>query len=136
MVAPTPIGNDPALRGYDPPYGLAATGPGSFVVGLMTPSDCSTQFFRFRLNGQGRPGALTPVGPTLPGDLSVDRRQRGRRAHRLRDRPRRLPERPRLGSYLGVFDPAPARPGSGRMCPLFMSQLSMSADGRLLAFTQ
>ena len=59
VVAPIPIGNVPALRGYDPPYGLAATGPGSFVVGMMTPSDCSTQFFRFQINGQGRPGALT-----------------------------------------------------------------------------
>jgi hypothetical protein len=34
VVAPAPIGNVPALRGYDPPYGLAATGPGSFVVGM------------------------------------------------------------------------------------------------------
>ena len=37
LVASTPIGTDPRLHDYDPPYGLAATGPDSFVVGLMTP---------------------------------------------------------------------------------------------------
>jgi len=108
LVAPTPLGTDPRLHGYDPPYGLAPTGPDSFVVGLMTPSDCSTQFFRFQLNDQGRPGALTQVGPTLPGDLtamaasagggliaSIIDGSGGQKAGR--------------GSYLGVFDPSSGR---------------------------
>jgi hypothetical protein len=135
LVGSTPIGSDPRLRDYDPPYGLAATGPDSFVVGLMTPSDCSTQFFRFSINGQGRPGALTQVGPTRPGELTsmaasagggliayvIDRSGCPTSGH---------------GSYLGVFDPVTGRTRQWTDAPTYMSQLSMSANGRLLAFTQ
>jgi hypothetical protein len=53
LVAGTPVGN---LDDYDPLYGLAATGPDSFVVGLMTPSDCSTQFFRSASTTGDSPG--------------------------------------------------------------------------------
>jgi hypothetical protein len=132
LVAPTPIGN---LDDYDPPYGLAATGPDAFVVGLMTPSDCSTQFFRFQVNDRGRPGALTRVGPTLPGDLTAMAASAGggligyaingsgcaKAGH---------------GSYLGVFDPGNGRTRQWTGVPPYVTQLSMSANGRLLAFTQ
>jgi hypothetical protein len=135
LVASTPIGTDPRLHGYDPPYGLAATGPDSFVVGLMTPSDCATQFFRFTVNDQGRPGPLTQVGPTRPGDLTsmaaaagggliaytIDRSGCPNVGH---------------GSYLGVFDPVTGHDRQWTDAPAYMSQLSLSANGRLLAFTQ
>jgi hypothetical protein len=132
LVAPTAIGN---LRDYDPPYGLAAIGPDSFVVGLMTPSDCSTQFFRFQLNDRVRPGPLTRVGPTLPGDLTsmaatagggliayaIDGDGCQKAGH---------------GSFLGVLDPGTGRTRRWTDAPKYLSQLSMSANGRLLAFTQ
>jgi hypothetical protein len=132
LVAPTAIGN---LRDYDPPYGLAATGPDSFVVGLMTPSDCSTQFFRFHINDRGQPGALTRVGPTLPGELSSIAASAGggliayaiggsgcvKAGH---------------GGYLGVLDVSTGRTRQWTDAPKYLSQLSMSANGRVLAFTQ
>jgi len=49
--------------------GLAAVGPGSFVVALDGTGACATQLYRVRLNAGGRPGALTPLGPALPGEL-------------------------------------------------------------------
>jgi hypothetical protein len=132
LVAGTPVGH---LDDYDPPYSLAATGPDSFVVGLMTPSDCSTQFFRFRVNDRGRPGPLTRVGPTLPGDLTsmaatagggliayaIDGDGCQKAGH---------------GSFLGVLDPGTGRTRRWTDAPKYLSQLSMSANGRLLAFTQ
>ena len=135
LVASTPIGSDPRLRDYDPPYGLAATGPDSFVVGLMTPSDCSTQFFRFTVNGQGRPGALTQVGPTRPGELTSMTVAAGGRLIAYVIGLSGCPKAGR-GSYLGVFDPVTGRTRQWTDAPPYMSQLSMSADGRLLAFTQ
>ena len=136
VVAPIPIGNVPALRGYDPPYGLAATGPGSFVVGMMTPSDCSTQFFRFRLNGQGRPGALTPVGPTLPGDLSSIAASAGGGLIAYEIDGDGCANARNLGSYLGVLDVSTGRTRQWTGVPRYSGQLSMSADGRLVAFSQ
>jgi hypothetical protein len=136
VVAPIPIGNVPALRGYDPPYGLAATGPDSFVVGMMTPSDCSTQFFRFRLNGQGRPGALTPVGPTLPGDLSSIAASAGGGFIAYEIDGDGCANARNLGSYLGVLDVSTGRTRQWTDVPRYSGQLTMSANGRLLAFSQ
>jgi len=135
LVASTPIGSDPRLRGYDPPYGLAATGPDSFVVGLMTPTDCATQFFRFTINGHGQPGPLTQVGPTRPGDLTsmAVAAGGGLIAYVINGS-----GCPKLGhaSYLGVFDPMTGRTRQWTDVPAYVSQLSMSANGRLLAFSQ
>jgi hypothetical protein len=136
VVAPIPIGDVPALRGYDPPYGLAATGPGSFVVGMMTPSDCSTQFFRFRLNDQGRPGALTPVGPTLPGDLSSIAASAGGGLIAYEIDGSGCANARNVGSYLGVLDVSTGRTRQWTGVPRYSGQLSMSADGRLLAFSE
>jgi hypothetical protein len=47
--------------------GLAATGRGDFVIALNMGSGCATRLYRVRLNGSGVPGALSPVGPRLPG---------------------------------------------------------------------
>jgi hypothetical protein len=135
LVAPTPVGSDPRLDDYDPPYGLAAIGPDSFVVGLMTPSDCSTQFFRFQVDDRGRPGALTRVGPTLPGELTAmaASARGGLIAYAIDGSG--CPKAGH-GSYLGVFDPGNGRTRQWTDAPPHLTQLSMSANGRLLAFTQ
>ena len=133
LVAGTPVGN---LADYDPPYGLAATGPDSFVVGLMTPSDCSTQFFRFRVNDQGRPGALTRIGPTLPGDLTAMAASAGGGLVAYAITSDGCANARSLGNYLGVFDPATGRTRRWTDAPASLTQLSMSANGRLLAFAQ
>jgi hypothetical protein len=135
---------------YLPPYGMAATGPGSFVVGMMTPSDCATQFFRFRLDDRGRPGALTRVGPTLPGELTAMAASAGGGliGYAIDDTGCKKAGTS-LGAYLGVLDVHSGQTrqwteASGRS-QLYMSanglssrlsQLSMSANGRLLAFSQ
>jgi hypothetical protein len=49
--------------------GLAAAGPGSFIVALNATGACATQLYRVRLTAGGQPGALTPFGPALPGEL-------------------------------------------------------------------
>jgi hypothetical protein len=136
LVAPTPIGTDPRLYDYDPPYGLAATGPDSFVVGLMTPSDCSTQFFRFQINDRGRPGALTRVGPTLPGELTAMAASAGGGLIGYAINGSGCPNARHLGSYLAVFDPSDGRTREWTDAPPYVTQLSMSADGRLLAFAE
>jgi hypothetical protein len=133
LVAGTPIGN---LDDYDPPYGLAATGPDTFVVGLMTPSDCSTQFYRFRVNDRGRPGALTRVGPTLPGDLTAMAASAGGGLIAYAIDGDGCANASALGSYLGVFDPVNGRTRRWTDAPPSLTQLSMSANGRLLAFAQ
>ena len=133
LVAGTPVAN---LADYDPPYGLAATGPDSFVVGLMTPSDCSTQFFRFRVNDRGRPGALTRIGPTLPGDLTAMAASAGGGLVAYAITGDGCANSRGLGSYLGVFDPATGRTRRWTDAPASLTQLSMSANGRLLAFAQ
>ena len=134
---------------YLPPYGLAATGPGSFVVGMMTPSDCATQFFRMRLDDRGRPGKLTRFGPTLPGELTALAASAGGGliAYAIDDSGCKTGGTS-LGAYLGVLD---VHSGQTRQwtiassrSELYMSadgmssrlsQLSMSANGRLLAFS-
>jgi hypothetical protein len=133
LVAPTAVGN---LDDYDPPYGLAATSPDSFVVGLMTPSDCSTQFFRFQVNDRGRPGALTRVGPTLPGDLSSIAASAGGGLIAYEIDGDGCANARSLGSYLGVLDVSTGRTRQWTGVPRFSGDLSMSANGRLLAFSQ
>jgi hypothetical protein len=135
VVAPVPIGNVPALRGYDPPYGLAATGPDSFVLGMMTPSDCATQFFRFRLNPQGRPGALTRVGPTLPGTLGSIVASAGGEFIGYEIDGGGCPNAHGQGSYLGVLDVSTGRTRQWTDASSHLGSLSMSANGRLLAYS-
>ena len=132
VVASTPIGR---LGDYDPPYGLTATGPDSFVVGLMTPTDCSTQFFGFRINGRGQPGALTRVGPTLPGDLTAMAPSAGGGLIAFAVDGSGCANARNVG-YFGVLNPVTGRIRQWTGLPAHSSGLSMSADGRLIAFTQ
>jgi len=131
------------LHGYDPPYGLAATGPNSFVVGMMTPSDCSTQFFRLQVDDQGRPGALTRFGPTLPGELvALTASAGGGLLGYAIDDSGCNQSATSPGAYVGVLDVHSGRTTQwtqgAHVNPLLdrIGQLSMSANGRLLAFTQ
>jgi hypothetical protein len=103
---------------------------------MMTPSDCSTRFFRFRLNDQGRPGALTPLGPTLPGDLSSIAASAGGGLIAYEIDGDGCANARNLGSYLGVLDVSTGRTRQWTGVPRYSGQLSMSADGRLLAFSQ
>lgn len=129
----------PKLAGYDPPYSLAAVGPDSFVVGMMTPTDCSSQFFRFQLNAKGKPGALTQVGPTVPGDLTSMAVSAGGGEIGYSIDSSGCANARALGSYLAVLS---TRSGQTRRWTDpsgpsgFLGSLSMSADGRELAFGQ
>jgi hypothetical protein len=133
LVGGTPVGT---LDDYDPPYGLAATGPDSFVVGLMTPTDCSTQFFRFQVNDRGRPGPLTRIGPTLPGDLTAIAASAGGGLIAYSITSDGCANASSLGNYLGVFNPGTGSTRQWTDAPANLTQLSMSANGRLLAFSQ
>jgi len=101
----------------------------------MTPSDCSTQFFRFQINDRGRPGPLTRVGPTLPGELTAMTATAGGGLIGYAINRSGCPKAGH-GSYLGVFDPANGRARQWTGAPQYVTQLSMSANGRLLAFVQ
>jgi hypothetical protein len=120
---------------YLPPYGLAAAGPGSFVVGMMTPGDCATRFFRLRLDDQGRPGALTPVGPALPGELTAMAASAGGGliGYAIDDSGCKTGGTS-LGVYLGVLDVHSGRTRQWSQ-GFRITQLSISANGHLLAFT-
>jgi hypothetical protein len=121
---------------YDPPYGLAATGPGSFVVGMMADDDCATRFFQFRLNDHGQPSALTPVGPLLPGDLTAIATSAGGGLIGYAIADDGCPNAgPKQGYYAGVLN---VQTGQTRQWTngFAISQMSMSANGQLLAFTR
>src|ERR1022692_2395597 len=66
-------------------FAAVATGDGRiYVVVLARPGVCRSWLYRFRLNGGGRPGALTPYA--LPGRRPVarpDRCQQGRQDVRV-----------------------------------------------------
>ena len=47
--------------------GLAAAGTDGFVIALQAGDGCATHLYRVRLNGQGHPGRLSPVGTELRG---------------------------------------------------------------------
>lgn len=132
VVAPLPLGRQ--FDDDDPPYGLAAAGPDSFVLGLMTSNDCSTQFYRFTLNGRGRPGPLTRVGPALPGDLReiAVSAGGGRIGYAIESA---CANSRALGNYLGVLDTRTGRTRRWTDAPKSMGTLSMSANGRLLGYS-
>jgi hypothetical protein len=106
------------------------------VVGLMTPSDCSTQFFRFKLNDRGRPGALARVGPTIPGDLTSIAASAGGGLIAYEIDGDGCAGARTAGNYLGVLDVSTGRTRRWTDVPRFAGQLSMSANGRLVAFSQ
>jgi hypothetical protein len=136
LVAQTYSPDVPQGSAYLPPFGLAATGPNSFVVGMMTPNDCETRFFRLQLDAQGRPGPLTAFGPTLPGDLTslVASAGGGLVGYAVDNGCKQ--DGTSLGTYLGVFNTRTGQTTRWSTQATDIGQLSMSANGRLLAYTQ
>jgi hypothetical protein len=96
----------------------------------------AAEFFRFQLNDRGRPGPLTPVGPTLPGALSSIAASAGGGVIAYAIDASGCASARHLGSYLGVFDLGSGLTRQWTDVPARVSQLSVSADGRLLAFAQ
>ena len=129
----------PGATTADAVTGLAATGPRSFVVTMNAPNACATRLYRVRMGAAGLPGALAPIGPTLPGMLWSLAAGAGGRV---------------IGyAVSGCSKGAPGYPGvlqlsSGRARQwgnvslgglssgslVLQGQLSISANGRLLVF--
>jgi hypothetical protein len=119
---------------------LAATGPRSFVIAEpdIAPR-CGTRLYRVQLTGRGHLGGLTPVGPALPGWVASLAASTGGRVigYAVSGCGKGKP------GYLGVFDTRTGRSRawgevnvSGNTGSVALSgPLSMSANGRLLAFT-
>lgn len=119
-------------------FGLAATGADSFVIALQAGDGCATRLYRVRLDGQGRPGGLSPVGPELPGlvwSLAAGGQVIG---YAVSGCAKGDP------GYLGIFDTRTGRSRQwsdvnlGGVSPgnvAVSGALSMTSDGRLLAFT-
>ena len=49
--------------------GLAAVGQRRFVLALRDGDACATRLYRFRLNDRGQPGRLSPLGGELHGEM-------------------------------------------------------------------
>ena len=121
-------------------YGLAATGADSFVVALQVGGGCAARLYRVHLSGQGRPGALSPVGPELHGlvwSLAASAGG-GIVGYAVSGCAKGDP------GYIGIFDTRTGRSGQwsdvslGGTSPgnvAVQGALSMSANGELLAFT-
>jgi hypothetical protein len=118
--------------------GLAAAGAGSYVI-ARTVGTCATRLYRVRLSAQGLPGTPAPLGPTLPGLLWSLAASDGGRVigYAISGCSKGAP------GYLGVLQVPGGRTrewggislggiSSGNLA--LRGQLSMSADGRSLAF--
>ena len=119
--------------------GLAASDGRVFVVALPRATGCATRLYRVRVNGRGRAGALSRIGPTLAGMVwslaaSADGRVVG---FAISGCAKGDP------GYLGVLDVPSGRiqrwsdvnlGGVSFGNVALTGPLSMSADGRLLAF--
>jgi hypothetical protein len=121
-------------------YGLAAVGPDSFVIALQVGDGCTTKIYRVQLSDRGQPDELSPVGPELHGlvwSLAADAGG-GVIGYAISGCEKGDP------GYIGVYD---ARTGRSRQWGdvnlggespgnvALSGALSMSASGRLLAFT-
>jgi hypothetical protein len=119
--------------------GLAAVGPGSYVVATNAGGACATRLWRIRPNASGVPDARTPLGPTLPGILwSLAVGDSGRViGYAISGCSKGA------SGYLGVLQVPSGRArqwgdvslggiSSGNLA--LQGQLSLSANGRLLAF--
>jgi hypothetical protein len=129
----------PGATTADGVTGLAAAGPRTFVVAMNATSACATRLYRVRLGADGVPGALAPIGPALPGTLWSLTVGGGGRVigYAMSGCSKGAP------GYLGVLQVSSGRirqwgnmslggVGSGNLA--LQGQLSMSANGRLLAF--
>jgi hypothetical protein len=119
---------------------LAATGPHSFVLAEpVTAPRCGTRLYRVRLTGRGRLGRLAPVGSELPGWVSSLAAGTGGRVigYALSGCAKGSP------GHIGVVNARTGRSRewgevnvSGNPGNVALSgPVSMSANGRLLAFT-
>jgi hypothetical protein len=124
---------------FDDLTGLAAVGQRSFVIARTVGNTCATRLYRVRLSTSGLPGAFAPVGPTLPGLLwSLTVGDDGQViGYAISGCSKGAP------GYLGVLQVSSGRTrqwsgmslggvSSGDLA--LQGQLSMSANGRLLAF--
>jgi len=120
--------------------GLAAAGPDSFVIALQLGDGCATRLYQVQLGNQGHPGRLSPVGPELHGLVWSLAASAGSRVigYAVSGCDKGDP------GFIGVFNTSTQRarqwgdvdlggvsPGSVALS----GALSMSASGRLLAFT-
>jgi len=117
--------------------GLTATGPGNFLLAQQVGDQCASQLYQVRLNGQGDPGAPTPVGPELHGEVASLAASGGLIGYAVTGCSKGEP------GYIGVMD---TRTGFSRrwsdvdvlgISPgnvAVTGSLSMSANGRWLAF--
>lgn len=118
--------------------GLAAAGADSYVI-ARTVGACATRLYSVRLSARGLPGAPAPLGPTLPGLLWSLAASDGGRVigYAISGCSKGAP------GYLGVLQVPSGRTrewggislggiSSGNLA--LQGQLSMSANGRLLAF--
>ncbi len=133
------VWQDTRATSADSVTGLAAAGRGSFVVAMNAGSACATRLYRVRLSASGPPEASAPLGPTLPGMLWSLTVGGGGRVigYAISGCAKGAP------GYLGVLQLSSGRTrewgdlslggmSTGNLA--LQGQLSMSADGRLLAF--
>jgi hypothetical protein len=136
------VSQDEDYSGADYLTGLAAAGQGSFVVAQTDGNTCATRLYRVRLSSSGLPGALAPVGPTLAGQLSSLAVGGGGRVIGYAISACSKSATGYFPSYLGVLQVPSGRTrqwgmslGVASSGDLWLQgQLSMSANGRLLAF--
>ena len=133
------VWQEPDATSFDDLTGLAAVGQRSFVIARTVGNTCATRIYRVRLSTTGLPGALAPVGPTLPGLLwSLTVGDGGQViGYAMSECSKGAP------GYLGVLQVSSGRTrqwggmslggeSSGDLA--LRGQLSMSANGGLLAF--
>jgi len=133
------VWQDEAATSADYLSALAAVGPGSFVIASTDGDTCATRLYSVRLSASGVPGVLAPLGPTLPGQLwSLAAGDGGRViGYAISGCSKGA------AGYLGVLEVSSGRTrqwggmslggeSSGDLA--LLGQLSMSANGRLLAF--
>ena len=115
------------------PVVAATAGDRTFVTAaeLITRQGCTSQLYTFRLNGLGQPGPLTPLHVTVPGNFNVAG------GFAVTPDGRTIASTTFLCSQ-GLQELRAINPATGRSRiwtnPLaFSSDLSLSADGRLLA---
>jgi hypothetical protein len=133
------VWQDTRVTSADGVTGLAAASQRSFVFAMNAGSACATKLYRARLSASGLPGALAPLGPTLPGMLwSLTVGDDGRViGYAISGCSKGAP------GYLGVLQLPSGRTrewgdlslggmSSGNLA--LQGQLTMSADGRLLGF--
>jgi hypothetical protein len=125
----------PAEPGREVSMGtVAAVNGRSFVVVMYRPSPCRSWLYQFRLNGQGKPTALTPFSALaqLPyGLLSLAFSRNGQQFAYWTSPCRRSPH---SSDYLNFIDIA-TKQTRRWTAPPGLDGVSLSGNGRLLAYS-